>query len=1021
MKQFDPTPEQLAVINHRGSHALVFAGPGTGKTETLARRFASLVADDGVDPGAILVLTFSRRAAEQMLERVLLRLRQRTGHELAVSELFVKTFHSFCARLLDGDGPRIYERNLLTPIKERLLWKGVAQRTELRSFEEDVRTSPAFATDALNLIAQLKGQGVEPEMLRDAAGSDPRLRDIAALYAALDSDRKRLNLSDFRDLVKDALAALADSGSPASRWLRGRGGFRHILVDEFQDSDRLQLRLLEALAGPDPARANPVPEICFVGDFNQSIYRFRGATPENIAEARTTFACRVLTLQTNRRSGQAILDVANATPGLDSKSKTDAEDPTNRGSVRLVRATRPDAEIAGVCDAVAGFLAAGTPAREIAVLLRASEPYTSLIVAQLDARGIPVAARPTAGFLDDPAVDAVLTTLRLCADVENADLWTRLLSNPLIGFGRLSVRLAFDAARRTYVKNAFVALTDNPPVGVRPFEDFLRAWRHVERESERADVASLVATIVREFDLLRPVRESAASPAAPIPGWDPRSSPSRVGALVEAARDLVATSRALGQGRVHYGRFVDDIEEIAGLLSDPFAGPAQESDGVRVMSIHAAKGLEFDVVIVPQAIDGVLPQHERGHALLTGASRLAVTRVAPAIFARENDAYQEECSLWYVALTRARRDVLITASAADDDDIELPLSPFTRPIVNRSEAHVRADGVMARPREAGTTDALPQPRSPIVYAVDHLSPSSVERFLACPRRFFYKDVLRLEVERDEETTLLGSILHAALAEFHATERVFTPAIEMSGAKERWREALLAHVERATPISAAKAGFRSDSSFVRYQLALARRFAENYAEWLVAETMRAPFDVLACEQQLVSNIGGVPFMGRADRIDRLLSGGLAIRDYKSGKAKPSSLRAVRAALELIDRGELVAGDAPDGLTLQLLTYVPGAEALFNERVARVEYLYARDKDGAQTITTDTVAIVDALEAADASAITRLELNRVLLEIGAAPARALAAGDYRAFWTAREIQTCRFCDFVRTCPGALAVAP
>jgi len=439
------------------------------------------------------------------------------------------------------------------------------------------------------------------------------------------------------------------------------------------------------------------------------------------------------------------------------------------------------------------------------------------------------------------------------------------------------------------------------------------------------------------------------------------------------------------------------------------------------MSIHAAKGLEFDVVIVPQAIDGVLPQHERGHALLTSVSRQAVTRLAPAIFARENDAYQEECSLWYVALTRARRDVLVTAAVADDDDIELPVSPFTRPIERRSMARVDTDGAFARPQEAGTTEAPSQPRSPICYTVDHLSPSSVERFLACPRRFFYKDVLRLEVERDDETTLLGSILHAALAGFHASERQFTPAVGLTGASERWHEALLAQIERAAPLAAAAAGFRTDSSFVRYQLALARRFAADYAAWLVAETMRSPFEVLACEQRLESVVGGVPFVGRADRIDRLQSGGLAIRDYKSGKAKPSSLRAVRAALERIDRSELVAGDARDGLNLQLLTYVPGAEALFSERVARVEYLYARDKDGAQAITPDTVAIVDAPEATDVPALTRAELDRVLLEIGAAPARALAAGDYRAFWTAREIQTCRFCDFVRTCPGALAVAP
>src|SRR5579872_3414855 len=94
--KFPPTPQQLEIIRQRGSNLLIFAGPGTGKTETLARRFASLVADDGVAPSQILVLTFSRRAAQEMRDRVLLRLRQRLGSGLAVSELFIKTFHSFC-------------------------------------------------------------------------------------------------------------------------------------------------------------------------------------------------------------------------------------------------------------------------------------------------------------------------------------------------------------------------------------------------------------------------------------------------------------------------------------------------------------------------------------------------------------------------------------------------------------------------------------------------------------------------------------------------------------------------------------------------------------------------------------------------------------------------------------------------------------------------------------------------------------------------------------------------------------
>ncbi|MBV8170514.1 MAG: ATP-dependent helicase [Candidatus Eremiobacteraeota bacterium] len=1016
MQSFEPTAQQRAVIEHRGSHLLVLAGPGTGKTETLARRFASLAVDDGVDPSAILVLTFSRRAAEQMLERVVLRLRERTGKELAVSELFVRTFHSFCARLLDGDGPRFRERNLLTPVKERLLWKRVAARTPLRSFDEDVRTSPAFAADALNLIAQLKGYGLSPADLARAGESDVRLADIAALYRALDEDRRRLELSDFRDLVQDALEELAKPQSPAARWLRERGGFAHILVDEFQDSDKLQLRLLEVLAGPARLRKPPAPEICFVGDFNQSIYRFRGASPENIGIARQVFRCEQLTLSTNRRSAQAILDVANRTPKMDPASLTQAENLALAGSVRLLRTASPDAEVAQVRSTVAQMLLEGTAAREIAILLRVSEPYTSAIVSELDQAGIPVAARPAAGFLEDAAVSAVLATLRTLADPSDEALWTRLLTNPLVGYRAISVRMAFDRARRDGERSPLRALQALPPEGIRPFAEFLAAWRRVERIASTAGIASVVVAAARELDVLRAIRDDSSPP-----GWDARSSPLRLDALLEAAQDLESSARALGDGRIEAARFVADIEEIAGLLDDPAQVPPPEAEGVRVMSIHAAKGLEFDAVIVPQAIDGVLPQRGRGHALLSLSSERALRRLAPSLFAGDDEAFTEECSLWYVALTRARRHVVVSAARADRDDIELPLSPFASPLGAGEAAHPLP---LLQPSEAWPADGARQiqARSALTYDVDHLSPSLVETFLTCPRRFFYQEVLRLEPERDPETTLMGTMLHVALAQFHDAHRDFTVTTVPAELQARWRADLTASMNDAVESVARRHGLPVESNFIRYLRAIGHQYMDKYLRWLVVESGAAPFEVLACEIRLEAQIGGVRFRGRADRVDRLAGGGLAIRDYKSGKARPATVTTIRDVLERRGRGETVAGTLPRGLNVQTLLYIPGAQAAFGERVVRVEYLYFRGADKRpQEIATDSVLIARSDAEIRADALTDGEVERAQIEIAAAVARDLAAGRLTAFATASDGETCRFCDFVSACPGALAVAP
>jgi RecB family exonuclease len=802
------------------------------------------------------------------------------------------------------------------------------------------------------------------------------------------------------------------------------------LVDEFQDSDKLQLQLLERIAGEDRARERATPEICFVGDFNQSIYRFRGATPENIAAARDEFRCSVLTLRTNRRSAHAILDVANRTPKLNPDSLTTAEDPALLGSVRLELAYSPDAEVARVCEFVETRIAAGTPAREIAVLLRVSEPYTSRIVAGLDARGIPVAARPAAGFLEDPAVGAVLTALRLVGDVENESLWTQLLTNPVIGFRAISVRMAFDAARRASLRNPIKALQANPPVGLRLFDDFLAAWRRVEREARRADAATLIASITREFDLLGPVRTGKTPP-----GWDPRSSPARLGVLAEAAADLEATSRALGAGRVSPARFVADIEEIAGLLSDPADVPPLESDGVRVMSIHAAKGLEFDVVVVPQALDGVLPQRERGHALLPPASLSALRKISPTLFAGEDEALQEECSLWYVALTRARREVLVTAAQADADDIELPLSPFARligpPALVSANGDARSGGTELDPDRVSSSRSRPetlqvtagvQTRRPLTHTVEFLTPSTIEKYLACPRRFFYGQVLRLAPEIDDEVTLLGNLIHRVLARFHEDERDFTNADDLNARRARWQPALLALIDEFAPAAAQRAGVPFDSNFMRYELALARSYIAKYIEVLADEVVTQPFTVLACEFAVDSDIAGVRLRGRADRVDRLASGGLAIRDYKSGASNAKTAPAVRAALNALDKGEAVAGDAPEGLNLQTLLYIPGVEAEFGEPVVHVEYLYFRGKrHESKAIVKDTIEIAETGSLSEAGMLTRAEVARVQTDLAASVARALADGSVSAFSTALDVQTCRYCDFVHACPGALMVAP
>jgi len=1054
---FAPTSEQQAVIDHRGRNLLIFAGPGTGKTETLARRFASLVADDGIDPSRIVVLTFSRRAAEEMRERILLRLRQRLKEELAVTELFIGTFHAFCSRLLDADAPRFGRKDLLTPVRERLLFEQVVidESLPLACFG-GVRDSKQFAVDGLNFIAQIKGQGVAVQRLAAIAGDDPPLRDLARIYRALDGARRRKGLRDFRDLVIDALDALADPDNAASAWL-GRRRFAHVLVDEFQDSDGVQLRLLLAMRDAIAGSAGPAPEFCFVGDVNQSIYRFRGAMPANVETARHAFDCAELGLATNRRSAQGVLDVANRDPRLSQTSLTAAEDRSRPGSVALRLCETFEDEVDAVCDGIAGELATGVPMRDTAVLLRQAEPYRSAIAQELARRGILVAANAKADFADDVLIDAVATALRLLEDEQPTRLWMRLLANPLVGFSARTVGMAFEDARRAKIDAPLAALRAFPPAlraAARrtdfSFISFLAGWRRCRRMHRRGDPAELIRAIVRELRLL----EAAASNDLPM-GYDRHASPARLDELLTAARDYAQAPPPAGSRIIE--RFVARLDDIFDVLTNAYQPPANDVDGVRVMTIHAAKGLEFSFVAIPQLLDGVLPAAARRYPMLTSRSIAQLDEAGVPLFVDPDEALREESSLWYVALTRAKTKVLATAPLLDDEGVEQQLSPFADFIGAPSDGAAKARSTRERPfrrvvhamvrqpdgiehpgvreflnerpvlkaivgaRAIGPID--PAERRHIVLPIEKLSPSAIDRYVACPRRFFYQDVLRVPEDSDKDAASYGEVVHAALRRFHEEARDFSQPFDGS-LKAAYIERLRALVHEELDALGRSLGIPSESALMRYQQAALGRQLEGYVEYLQLESAAHPFVVLECEKSVEFAVDGLRIGGTVDRIDRLSIGALAIRDYKSGKfQKPDAAAKLAKALEKLDKGERLYGDAPHRLAIQTLLYAPGVEALFGEPVKRADYIFLRGADGRSTYV-DSMAIAqndaERVRFGAETLVTPADAHRVIEAIAAGIAVECRSGGITAFDTARDPLTCRFCGYTRVCPGAGMVA-
>jgi DNA helicase II / ATP-dependent DNA helicase PcrA len=1004
---FPPTEQQLAVITERDTNLLVLAGPGTGKTETLARRFAALVAD-GLQAHQILVLTFSRRAAEEMRQRVLLRLRQLHRSPLAVSELFVKTFHSFCGRLLEGEASRSLDRALLTPVKERLLWRRLLQSGEIRlqSFGPDVVCSSQFAVDCLNVIGQLKGRGLRPERFSNLAQNDWRLRDLALIYEHMEAERLRLGLHDYRDLVNEAEQELRNQRSGAAAWLR-RVSFRHVLVDEFQDSDPMQLQLLDAIR----AVIDPQPCFCFVGDKNQSIYRFRGAAPRNVDVARERFSCKTLVLHKNRRSAPAILAVANADPKLDPASKTEAADLHKQGLARFVRSRSIETEVRFIRDAIVEKIASGTPARAIAVLLRQTRPYQELIISLVREAGIPVAAQPTAGFHQDGLINAVRTALDLLQLPHDIEVWRRLLENPIVGYRPVDVRFSFDAGRRQGISDPVAMLASFPPRGVRPglrsIHKFLDAWRECERAYRRSTTVELVETIVSELDLLSPVRESAG-----VPGFDVAASPARLRLLLQAAKDYEDLARADHRSSQTIADFAERFDETIGLLADSNAPPPATAEGVRVISIHAAKGLEFDFVIIPQLIDGVFPASVRPTRPLPERSIRKMRQSGADIFVDDDEARVEEHALWYVALTRARNEVLATAPEVDDDGVELQVSSFALAVPKMQDMPPDVESARVSVLQAVSDHPTQDGEPKIDLPIETLSPTSIGTFVTCPRRFYYAHVLRLP-RREDDATYYGLRLHSILRRFHEVETDFDHIDDPLVSASRYERTMRRIIVEEEGFE--EGGLGPLARFEREDME--QRLCE-YVHRLTDEAANTGFRVLACEQQVQASFAGLTVRGKADRVDRLVSGELVIRDYKSGRLHAPLATALRGAFEQLDKGFVLFGDAPEGLNLQLILYVPGVEQLFGAPVRRVDYIYFRGKGiDDSRLRFDRTEIVDShAPSQEPGVLSRYDIARSQRDIAARIVELCRSGEMAAFATTRDEQICLYCDFKRICPGA-----
>ena len=651
----DLNQEQAQAVRAPVGPVLVRAGAGSGKTRVLALRIAYLIEEQRVPPAAIVALTFTNKAADEL--RV--RLRARLGSR--ARGITAGTFHSL--------GLRILRRSIagrLRPYLDTFSVYGTDEQLQVAAtVMAEGSARPAVILDppdVLRAISRLKSRMIAPPIAARVA-ADAEAAYIAGLYAAYQRRLARQNAIDFDDCILLPLRLFADHPDLRDEYLER---WQHVLVDEYQDTDRAQYALLQALTD----RADGVPRSLFaVGDAQQAIYAFRNADHTIIAQFQQDYPdALVVDLRTNYRSRQEILDAAYAVirhARSVEPLELRANGRRNLGDAAVGIQMMPDAraEAEAVAAHAARLIAAGRRPSEIAALFRTGFMSRQFEQAMRHA-AVPYKVRGSDSFYDRAVIRDALAYLRAVANPADGLSLTRIANTPTRGISAATLEqiATAGAALSLSLGDAILdprcrrALKPQAAHAVAAFAALLNRWR--ERAASTYPPAHLLADILNESGYRRFVEGKVADAAherdepAPAPpqqqslwGWESPAASARPAREKQKSastrRDDLELLRELETAAEEHTSLVDFLGEIALMTALP--EDDDDRDAVELLTIHAAKGLEWPIVFVAGLDEGTLP-HERS---LHDAAGI-----------------EEERRLCYVAMTRAKEQLLLSWTPA---------------------------------------------------------------------------------------------------------------------------------------------------------------------------------------------------------------------------------------------------------------------------------------------------------------------------------------------------------------------
>ncbi len=946
--------EQAAAVNHKEGPLLIVAGAGTGKTKVITERIAKIVSEGWAKSDEILALTFTDKAAGEMVERVDRIL------PLGYFDLEISTFHSFCDGILKESGldiglPTNYK--LLSEFEQYSLMKRNLERFDLdyyrplgnptkfirdllshfsRAKDEDITPLEYLKyADELkqNLDGMLSGgkgkkkASITPDFFLNAEGDFDqgvaeqevkRIEEVANAYHVYQNLLLEKGALDFGDLINYCLKLFRERPNILEKY---RAKYKYILVDEFQDTNWAQYELVKLLAAPQN-------NITVVGDDDQSIYRFRGAAMANILEFKKDYPdCRQVFLVENYRSCQEILDLSyefiklnnpnrleeqlkDDGDGLSKKLKSNIE---GKGIIEVIRGADTNDEIARVVSKIAEIKEGGKEVNwgDFAVLARAND-HAKEVCGFLDEKGIPYKLFSSRGLYGkDPVLNSINYLAAIADHYDGASLF-KSLSIPVFGFS------VDDLAGFNYMAgrkgiSLYKVLNDAAALGFNKVQlekanKFLGMFRKHAGDARTRPVSEIFLSFLEDSGYLKYLYSQGERQSI--------EAANLLNQLMKRVKDFEKDSEDKSV-RAFISELSVEIE--AGEQGTLPSSEEDDPDTVKIMTVHASKGLEFDHVFVINMIDQRFPTRERSETIKLPNALL--DEKLP-----EGDHHlEEERRLFYVAATRAKKGLYLSWSSDSGGKRARRASRFlVEAGLVDDLTEKNADEKAPKPLEDKNILLKSAPEKIVVTepfvpkAPERFSYSQFAAYEKCPYQYRFANILKVPV-RGKPSFSFGKTLHATL------QRILEIVSAASGLGQN--SLFGAGEKKLEPITLEECfkiydecwdddWYPSEGLKKEYydngKRIVKEFYEENKGNWPKVVFLEKAFSL-----RLKVDGDGVTIAGKIDRIDETADGKLKIVDYKTGSPKEK--------LEFDDKA-------------QLLIYQQAAKELFRQEVGALAFRY-----------------------------------------------------------------------------------